>query len=56
MDTHLADDKLRELDVEHITVKANDRKIARYEIDPEAGDFCATSTSESCLYFGFCSC
>lgn len=36
MDTHIADQKLKELHVEDITVKANDRNIERYEIDPEA--------------------
>ena len=36
MDTHIADEKLKQLHVEDITVRANDRKIERYEIDPEA--------------------
>lgn len=36
MDTHIADEKLKELHVEDTTVKANDRNIERYEIDPEA--------------------
>ena len=36
MDTHIADEKLKELGVSEITVKANDRKAARYEIDPVA--------------------
>ena len=36
MDTHIADEKLKELHVEELTVKANDRNIARYDIDPEA--------------------
>ena len=36
MDTNIADDKLRELRVEDLKVRANDRKIERYEIDPEA--------------------
>ncbi|KAK4556377.1 hypothetical protein LTR86_006521 [Recurvomyces mirabilis] len=36
MDTHIADEKLKELDINEITVKANDRAAERYEIDPEA--------------------
>lgn len=36
MDTHIADEKLKELHVEDITVQANARNIERYEIDPEA--------------------
>ena len=36
MDTHMADEKLKELHVDEITVKANDRSIEDYEIDPEA--------------------
>ncbi|KAK1075961.1 hypothetical protein LTR33_009367 [Friedmanniomyces endolithicus] len=36
MDTHIADDKLAELHVEELVVKANDRCVERYEIDPEA--------------------
>jgi len=36
MDTHIADEKLKELHVEDITVKANDRHIEQYEIDPVA--------------------
>lgn len=35
MDTHIADEKLKELHVEDITVEANDRNAERYEIDPE---------------------
>jgi len=36
MDTHIADAKLKELHIEEATVKANDRNISQYEIDPEA--------------------
>jgi hypothetical protein len=36
MDTHIAGDKLKELQVEDITVRANDRRAGQYEIDPEA--------------------
>ena len=36
MDTHIADDKLKELHIEERTVFANDRKAERYEIDPVA--------------------
>jgi hypothetical protein len=36
MDTHIADDKLKELHVDERTVHANDRTTARYEIDPVA--------------------
>jgi hypothetical protein len=36
MDTHIADEKLKELHVEEATVKANDRKAEAYEIDPVA--------------------
>lgn len=36
MDTHIADEKLKELQVEDLTVRANDRKIERFEIDLEA--------------------
>ena len=36
MDTHIADEKLRELRVDQRTVRANDRKIEQYEIDPVA--------------------
>jgi hypothetical protein len=36
MDTHIADEKLKELHVEESTVKANDRSAEAYEIDPEA--------------------
>lgn len=36
MDTHVADDKLKELHVEDIVVKANDRSTENYEIDPVA--------------------
>lgn len=36
MDTHVADEKLKELHIDEIIVKANDRSIADYEIDPEA--------------------
>lgn len=37
MDTHIADEKLyTELRVQERTVKANDRGIASYEIDPVA--------------------
>ena len=36
MDTHLADEKLKELHIDEITVKANDRAAERYEIDAEA--------------------
>ena len=35
MDTHVADDKLKELHVEDTTVKAN-RDALQYEIDPAA--------------------
>jgi len=36
MDTHLADDKLKELHVEEIIVQANDRHAEKYMIDAEA--------------------
>ncbi|KAK5172990.1 uncharacterized protein LTR77_003112 [Saxophila tyrrhenica] len=36
MDTHIADDKLKELHVEDLTVRANDRKAEAFEIDPVA--------------------
>ena len=36
MDSHLADEKLKELHVESLTVKANDRSAAKYDIDPLA--------------------
>ncbi|KAK3068470.1 hypothetical protein LTR53_013925 [Teratosphaeriaceae sp. CCFEE 6253] len=36
MDTHIADDKLAELHVEDIVVRANDRHAERFEIDPVA--------------------
>jgi len=36
MDTHIADDKLKELHVEDRTVLANDRKAPAFEIDPVA--------------------
>lgn len=36
MDTHIADEKLKELQVESITVRANDRNAESYDIDPEA--------------------
>ncbi|KAK3621191.1 hypothetical protein LTR56_017153 [Elasticomyces elasticus] len=36
MDTHIADDKLAELHVEDIIVKANDKHGERYDIDPVA--------------------
>jgi len=36
MDTHIADAKLKELHIEESTVKANDRHIQQYEIDPVA--------------------
>ncbi|TKA49262.1 hypothetical protein B0A55_12856, partial [Friedmanniomyces simplex] len=36
MDTHIADDKLAELHVEELVVKANDRNVERYDIDPVA--------------------
>ena len=36
MDSHIADEKLKELHVEERTVRANDRTIEKYEIDPEA--------------------
>ncbi|KAK3111830.1 hypothetical protein LTR53_012520 [Teratosphaeriaceae sp. CCFEE 6253] len=36
MDTHIADDKLAELHVEDIVVRANDRHADRFEIDPVA--------------------
>lgn len=37
MDTHIADEKLyTELRVQDKTVKANDRSIVNFEIDPEA--------------------
>lgn len=35
MDTHIADQKLKELQVEELRVQANDRRIANFEIDPE---------------------
>lgn len=34
MDTHIADEKLKDLQVEERTVRANDRTIERFEIDP----------------------
>lgn len=36
MDSHLADEKLKELHVESLTVKANDRTAAKYDMDPVA--------------------
>lgn len=36
MDSHLADSKLKELHVESLTVQANDRSAAKYDIDPVA--------------------
>lgn len=36
MDTHIADEKSRELDVQDMKVAANDRQAGRYEIDPQA--------------------
>ena len=36
MDTHIADEKLKALGVEDITVRANDRSIEQFEIDPIA--------------------
>lgn len=36
MDSHIADEKLKELHVEELRVQANDRRIAQFEIDPEA--------------------
>ena len=36
MDTHIADEKLKQLHVEDRTVRANDRKIEQFEIDPVA--------------------
>lgn len=36
MDSHLADNKLKELHVESLTVRANDRTAAKYEIDAVA--------------------
>jgi len=36
MDTHIADGKLRELDVQDMKVTANDRQARRYEVDPQA--------------------
>ena len=36
MDTHIADEKLKQLHVEERTVRANDRKVEQYEIDPVA--------------------
>ena len=36
MDTHIADDKLKELHVEEIIVQANDRNASRFELDPVA--------------------
>ena len=36
MDTHIADEKLKELQVDDIVVRANDRNIERFEIDPIA--------------------
>lgn len=35
MDSHVADEKLKELHVESLTVQANDRTAAKYTIDPE---------------------
>ena len=35
MDSHVADEKLKELHVESLTVQANDRTAAKYDIDPE---------------------
>ncbi|KAF2169761.1 hypothetical protein M409DRAFT_64778 [Zasmidium cellare ATCC 36951] len=35
MDSHIADEKLKELRVEELRVQANDRHIAQFEIDPE---------------------
>lgn len=35
MDSHIADEKLKELHVEELRVQANDRHIAQFEIDPE---------------------
>lgn len=36
MDSHLADEKLKELHVEDLTVRANDRTAAKYDIDAVA--------------------
>lgn len=36
MDTHIADDKLKELHIEEVIATANDRKAEQFEIDPEA--------------------
>ena len=36
MDTHIADDKLKQLHVEDVVVRANDRSIEAYSIDPVA--------------------
>ena len=36
MDTHIADEKLKELHIEEATVKANDRNGERYDLDPAA--------------------
>ncbi|KAK4549097.1 hypothetical protein LTR36_007553 [Oleoguttula mirabilis] len=36
MDTHIADEKLKELHIEEVIVKANDKHAERYDIDPEA--------------------
>ena len=36
MDTHIADGKLRELDVQDMKVTAKDRQAGRYEVDPQA--------------------
>ena len=36
MDTHTADEKLKELHIEEATVKANDRSAERYDLDPVA--------------------
>lgn len=36
MDSHLADEKLKELHIEGSTVRANDRGAAKYDIDPFA--------------------
>lgn len=36
MDSHEADEKLKELHVENLTVTANDRAAAKYDIDPVA--------------------
>lgn len=36
MDTHIADERLEELDVKDMKVTANDRQTDLYEIDPQA--------------------